>query len=196
MTLASLPLSVICAVIAQSSGVYRWVDKDGQEHFTNEKPPASAREINLDGAAVTSIHVDPKARKAPSPPSLPVFEATVVSEASAEKLNEEAWRERFRRAHARVRTAEVMLADERRRRDEVPIAYFSPWACPQLSPMMLNPRGPYSVPPGCAGFPVVGRDELDRRVLLAQRELEDAQQALHELERAASFRAVPREWRR
>lgn len=210
------PLLVAFLILAQST-VYVWVDKDGAEHFTDDlaSVPRGAKVRTTEGVAISRIEPDTTKKavvvSAPTEPALP-------------SASEQGWRQLFRDAKNKVRVLEEDIEADRKKVEEVnglPLtAQFNcaPGFYPQpvlvggatttvvasgqpipgvgvSATVVHRPPPLYYAAPCFYGFnPEFERvrERLDKN----RRELVRAKEELAELERRASFEAVPLHWRR
>jgi len=186
--------------------VYTWTDADGAAHYTNDAStiPARYREKarTLDGKRISSVDASPQLppppevklnaqedapKAAAAKPEAPRVEEPVDESApapvalapgEAEKLDEAAWRKRFRSTNERVRRAELALGRDKE----------------QLS-RVSNEEG-YMVVDAYGRTMTAGRSTaVKMQVAEDERVLLDAREALNDLERAAAREAIPLEWR-
>lgn len=239
-----LPLALLIA----SAQIYTWVDKDGVEHFTDDKNavPKGVKARVTEGDEIGMVKADkPAAKPAAAGPQDPnvialqpmpqvVTIITRTDDPSVPSAAEEKWRSLFREARERVAALEDEIEADRKRTEEVNgMPVRAGFTCQQygVPPVVLAPTtstvvgisGSGQIAPGVTvsgsatsgviiGNPVVrpypmfvtpcgygfnpeyqvARDRLEKN----RRELVRAKEALADLERRASFEAVPLHWRR
>jgi hypothetical protein len=234
------PLSL--ALLVATAQIYTWTDKEGVEHFTDNKAEIP-RGVKARITAGDELSVIENKKPAPTTPATNanpnvielqgapqvVTIVTKTDDPNMPSAAEEYWRKQFREARDRITTLQDEIDADRRRTEEVngmPVrAGFTcqTWGVP---PVILTPGvsstvtvgGTGQIAPGvvvsgtATGVSVVrtmptyvtpcgygynpeyqvARDRLERN----RRELVRAQEALADLERRASFEAVPLHWRR
>ncbi len=208
----TLFLTALIAVPAVAQTVYSWEDTDGV-HYTDDPTQVPKR------GKVEAMLVD----AAPSPRSAPrtlaaSSPAPVAPEPTSAPLNEREWRERFVSANRRITTLRQSLAaleSSLPPRTECIPQPLIPVGTVQVgsvggAPITASPgsqlvtsNGVTTLVNGRPVFSPAARCQLnpehDRiQLQIAQKgvELRDAQTDLEQLDRQASYDAVPREWRR
>ena len=207
---------LLALVIAQAT-VYVWTDKEGVEHFTDDlaSVPRGVKVRTTEGAPISRIEPDTAKNVRPAvvvPPTEPALPSA----------SEQGWRQLFRDAKTKVRVLEEDIDADRKKVEEVnglPVTgqftcasgfYYpqpvivggatvvvSGQPAPGISVgATVTHRPPVLYPPPCfyglnPEFERV-RERLDRN----RRELVRAREELADLERRASFEAVPLHWRR
>jgi len=192
---------LLSAAAGRADDVYVWTDGTGETHYTNDIasiPEKSRRTVRkLEGqpeavaprSAIPGVELDKPAAKEPEPPPKqaaapeqppppqPIEEA-IRAPRDDEKVNEEQWRDMFRKSNERVRRAERKA---QRTRDA-------------LAKLPGQDLTSYDY----AGNIVVDSRYQSLRVQLEEDEfqLNAAREELHDLERAAAREAIPLEWRR
>ncbi|MFT3708071.1 MAG: DUF4124 domain-containing protein [Archangium sp.] len=241
------PLSL--ALLIASAQIYTWTDKEGVEHFTDNKSeiPKGVKVRVTEGDELSVISVDkkpaPNAASSTKPSNVIELQGapqvvTLVTKSddpNVPSAAEDYWRKLFRDARERVATLQDEIEVDRKRTEEVngmpvragficqqygvPPVVFAPvggttttvsvGAGGQIAPgvtvsgsatsvgvVRTFPSYPtsYVTPCGYGYNPeyAVARDRLEKN----RRELVRAQEALADLERRASFEAVPLHWRR
>jgi hypothetical protein len=193
---------VLLAAGPPGEEVYTWTDADGSAHYTNDPTTIPQRYRDkartLDGQPAASSEskppppADAKAgtqELAPKPPAAKPPEHTdepleesappPLSISAAEALDEAGWRKRFVRATERVKRAELALSRDKE----------------QLS-RVGNEEG-YMVVDAYGRTMTAGRSTaLRMQVAEDERVLNEAREALQDLERVAAREAIPLEWRR
>jgi len=177
--LLSLAVLLFAIPVASAQTVYRWVDDEGEIHYTDDKKSIPADKLKA--AEVTKgveIGIAPSNTKTPA--------ATAAAQAdddAAEKarlVEEREWRSRFKEKHARIeRLEKAILMDRKILQD-----------------------------PGSAGLPV-GRvdrrgmvqplpevEAVKKRLESEEKDLLKAREDLNDLDREAASKAIPLEWRR
>jgi hypothetical protein len=209
MLLGFLGLPAVLLLLAAGPAgddVYSWTDAQGVAHYTNDVSTIPLRyrdqARSLDGQRIpmgSSAQPAPPAETKPSSPeeapkAVPAKPAAAPSEeaveesapppppltpSAAEKLDEAGWRKRFQSCNERVRRAELALSRSKE----------------QLS-RVANEEG-YMVVDAYGRTMTAGRSTaLKMQVAEDERVLNEAREALHDLERAAAREAIPFEWRR
>ncbi len=213
---------LLVATPAFAQSVYRWVDKAGTTHYTDN--PASIPQ----GATVFATEGEPISEMGKAPP-LPVVAARPVAveqkqqvleaDPSVPSHAEQYWRGQFRSARDKLRTLEDEITADRRRVEDPnglpvgPIYACGPaygYAPPVVygARVHVGHRGvrgyvgqvqqPGVVNPFVTCIQSVN-PEYERALARLQTNrgaLERAKEDLRDLERRASFDAVPLEWRR
>jgi len=183
--------------------VYTWTDADGSAHYTNDVDsiPARYREKarTLDGQPVAPKELTPtppappdgkpaQLDEAQKPAARPAAEEPLeesapaplpLSAKEAAALDEAGWRKRFVRSTERVHRAEVNLT-----RDQEQLKRIAN----EESSMVVDAYG-RTMSAGRAGA-------LRQQLAEDERVLNEAREALHDLERLAADEAIPLEWRR
>jgi hypothetical protein len=202
-------LSGLAAVFLLAAGpageeIYSWTDASGVAHYTND--PASIPQRyrdqarTLDGRPVGAPEPPPKeqaptetkpaaAEEATKPPATKPgpersedFEESApapLSPSVAQTLDEAGWRKRFQKTNERVRRAELTLSRDKERLSRV-----------------ANQEG-YMVVDAYGRTMTAGQSTaLKMQVAEDERVLNEAREALEDLERVAAREAIPLEWRR
>ena len=198
-------------MIAQST-VYVWTDKSGNEHFTDDlnSVPRGVKVRTTEGAEISRIDTD--AAKNPRPIVVTPTGPAVPS------ISEQTWRQLFRDAKNRVTGLEEDIEADRKQVEEVN-------GLPVLARFTCATGAFYSQPTSMviAGQPFPGvavtttvttgttfispaspcfygfnpeYERIRERLNKNRRELVRAREDLADLERRASFEAVPLHWRR
>jgi hypothetical protein len=210
MPLGFLGLPAVLLLLAAGPAgddVYSWTDAEGVAHYTNDVSTIPLRyrdqARSLDGQRLpvgngsekappaetkpSALDESPKAVSAKPAIAAPADEAAEESApppppltpSAAEKLDEAGWRKRFQSCNERVRRAELALSRSKE----------------QLS-RVANEEG-YMVVDAYGRTMTAGRSTaLKMQVAEDERVLNEAREALHDLERAAAREAIPFEWRR
>ena len=218
VTIAPVSPFLLALVIAQAT-VYVWTDKEGAEHFTDELTsiPRGVKVRTTEGAPISRIEADTAKNVRPAvvaPPTGPAIPSA----------SEQAWRQLFREAKTKVRVLEEDIEADRTKVEEVnglPLTrqfncatgfyYPQPVIVGGSTTVVIGgqPAPGFNVgasvvvqrPPAVYASPCFYglnpeferiRDRLDHN----RRELVRAREELADLERRASFEAVPLEWRR
>lgn len=167
---------VFVLVLAAAGGalagpIYKWVDKDGQEHYTNDPAsiPAGEKPTVTEGAQLNELTVT---HDDSEPPRL--RQRRNAPEEESQANDEQAWRARFKRAHDRISELETRVAQDQQKAD----------AAKDVTTSYTNGRQ-------------VDAPEARTRAQLKQDQaaLQRAKGDLEELERRASKQSIPREWR-
>ena len=207
---------LLLAFVVLQSAVYSWTDKSGIEHFTDDLTsiPRGVKVRSTEGAEISRIENDaPKnvrpATVAPSPSAQPAIPST----------SELVWRQLFRDARTRVSELEAEIESDRTKVEEVngmPVLnYFNCapyYVRPVVSTGAVVTIGGQPFPSVSVGGTVVGPsyptpyatpcfynpefERLRERLARNRREVVRARDDLADLERRASFEAVPLHWRR
>ncbi|MGO8971020.1 MAG: DUF4124 domain-containing protein [Myxococcaceae bacterium] len=183
--------------------VYTWTDADGVAHYTNdadaipqryrdkartlEGQPAASKEVAAPSPATEEgKSAAPPEPPKPTPPPRERTEETFdesapppLSPNEAAGLDEAGWRKRFLRTTERVHRAEVNLARDQEQLKRV---------ANEESYMVVDPYGRVM----SAGHATA----LRMQVAEDERVLNEARDALYDLERLAAQEAIPLEWRR
>ncbi len=205
----TLALAALIAVPAVAQTVYSWEDADGT-HYTDD-PTQVPKKAKVAAMVVDAAPAAPRqaVAAAPRPASPP--------SPSEAPLDERAWRERFIAANRRITTVKQNIAALEASlppRTECIAQPLVPVGTVQVG---STPGAPITAGPGTQvvtsnGITTVNRGVVvspaarcqvnplhDRlRLQIAQEHvaLEDAKLDLEQLDRQASYDAVPREWRR
>jgi hypothetical protein len=192
---------LLSSAAARADDVYVWTDAAGETHYTNDIasiPEKSKRTVRkLEGvpeavaprSAIPGVELEKPAPKEPEPapkqaatpdqppPPQPIEEA-IRPPRDDEKVNEEQWRDMFRKSNERVRRAERKTQRTREALAKLPGQDLTSY--------------------DYAGNIVVDSRYQSLKVQLEEDEyqLAAAREELHDLERAAARDAVPLEWRR
>jgi hypothetical protein len=181
-----LAVMVVGAVPALAQTVYSWEDADGV-HYTDDPAQVPAR---------ATKRSEQKYERSPAP-STPQVTVAVAEQVEREKVahaeaakrreeadrqSEQAWRERFVTLNRNITSQKDLIT---RLKAALPA---SPFACAQ--PLSVGRR---------VVLPCNGNFEYERqtaRIATEQAHLDDLERQLEQLDREASYAAVPREWRR
>lgn len=197
---------LLLAVPAAAQTIYTWEDADGV-HYTddfNQVPKDKQVETEQLARSTTRPGTQAALTVLPAQP-LPVVKESAAAEVAGRTERE--WRERFIEAHRRIRTLEQSIAAGRAALPPRTDCLAQPVAYPTRTTTTTRPASAGGTP---STVTVTTMDhaprvrctvnpEHDRMVAqLAQQEvaLRDAQLDLEQLDRRASYDAVPREWRR
>jgi hypothetical protein len=163
---------------ASADPIYRWVDKDGQEHFTNDRAsiPAGEKASITEGDELGELTVSKDPSEAPPPRA----RADRHADDSAAQ-NEQTWRARFKRVHTHIQELEARVVQDKEKADGAKDQTLSVDSTPGPRPYRHRADDPQSRT----------RDQLARD----EAALKGAQDELAELERSASRQSVPQEWR-
>jgi hypothetical protein len=177
-------LLAIAVVLPMSAfgQIYTWVDKDGQEHFTDDPHavPAKAKVRKTTGEAISTVTVDGAPDAGPARAQVPAAQSPY--EVDAPSYSEVQWRQLFREAKDKIASLEQQLELDRHKVQD------------NVLPMQLVCRGPVSA--GCLYLPSQEYAEAKDRLAMNQAALLRARSDLEDLDRRASNAGVPREWRR
>lgn len=159
-------LVLMPAAFAQDGGVYRWTDRQGQDHYTDD-PSTIPQEYRkkaqrTEGRELMEVSTGESADR-----------GAATTRSASVGPDEETWRGRFQAAHQRVASLEAQLQKDRE---------LVRTSVPELRAGI--PRTSDAVREAQARI-----DENERALTTAREELEA-------LDREASREAVPREWRR
>jgi hypothetical protein len=204
---SSLVVLILLSTSASAQAVYRWVDSEGITHYTDSPGsiPKGVTVFATDGEPISELgHVAPVPAKPaqPVPPAQPP-----VAEPSVPTGAEQYWRAQFRAAKEKIHTIEDEITADRRRVEEVgglPVGtryscypgsttYIGGVAQPLVGPF---PGGGYLRGGNCISTINPEYDRARERLERNRKTLERAKEELSDLERRASFEAVPNEWRR
>lgn len=187
-------LLLLVPFVGLAQPVYRWIDSEGVVHYTDDprKLPPGVKAERTEGAPIGEVTISgpepaPAVEPAPAPPP---------AEAD-ERIAEREWRARFRAIHDRIRSLEDAIAADRKKLRDIdsglPVA--GTYVCPQR--VYGLPSGVYTGGFPCFPSAIDPEYQLTKDRLAAnETALARAKEDLQELERQASFAAVPREWRR
>lgn len=182
--------------------IYRWTDENGVVHYSNEKNlvPDPQKVETTDGEEIGVLPSQPQKpaptreeEKGAREERIALAEVRRV-EAEAERaeaeakyareLGEERWRSMFRTARQRIVSLQTEYEETK--------AYLYVSGMP-VTGRFITIGEPYR-PYGYVADPAYERAQL--RLKQLTREIAEAKEELEELERRASFAAVPRHWRR
>ncbi len=201
LTRSAVLAVLLSGAAARADDVYIWSDGAGETHYTNDiatipekykrtvrklegqpeavAPRSAIPGVELDKPAAKEADPPPKQAAAPEqpPPPQPIEEA-IRAPRDDEKVNEEQWRDMFRKSNERVRRAERKTQRTREALAKLPGQDLTSY--------------------DYAGNIVVDSRYQSLKVQLEEDEfqLNAAREELHDLERAAAREAVPLEWRR
>lgn len=209
-------------LLAQAQ-VFVWTDKQGVDHYTDDPRlvPLGVKVRLTDGTEISRIENETPPRKAAAP-AQPAAVTARPGEPAAPSAAEETWRRLFREARGRVRTLEEEIEADRKTVEEVnglPVTarytcqnvYAPPVVVQQPGVIVTGQPLPGVVVTGTVGTTTVWpqlpmtscmwlpNPEVERvreRLERNRRELVRAKEELADLERRASFEAVPLHWRR
>lgn len=178
------------ALVVSQSTIYVWTDKNG-DHYTDDRSsiPRGVKFRTTEGDEISRV-------ESAKPPSPTVMKPS--SEPAVPSSSEQTWRALFKAARTRVAVLEEDIEADRRRVEEVngmPVSgrlVCSGWWGHQVAGYQGRGLGVqpcvYTIDPE---FERV-RERLEKN----RRELVRAKEELNDLERRASFEAVPLHWRR
>ena len=191
MRFVPVGICLFLSLAARGQTIYTWVDASGQRHYTDD-PNAAPKDRQVKtttGNPLIEVH---KAQTPAPPPPSPVSPAPAPVEKPTEPPERE-WRALFRSAHARIEALEQQLLQDRRMVDSNGMPIVGRYDCY---------RGPYNLQTGRRGDSPCGylmpAGEVERakeRIAANETALAKAKDDLDDLERRASWAAVPREWR-
>lgn len=211
-SLVAVAAVLLSAAASGQGAVYRWVDAEGVTHYTDVPGsiPKGVEVFATEGEPISEMGRAP----AVAPPKLAqqeqekrVEEKRVEIQPEVPSGSERYWRGEFRAAREKISGLEDAIAADKHRVDDVgglPVQY----AC---HPGYLGYPAYGSVPGYGANFNAgyanyygggcytTVNPEWERskeRLEKNRKALERAKEELHDLERRASFEAVPNEWRR
>lgn len=180
-----LAFALLAGRPASAEEILRWVDEEGEVHYTNDSSAVPAR--SRAGAQPTRGaelgRVSGGARAQPEPAVGEAEGDPAVRPAPSEELDRRAaereWRAAFRAAHERIAELEATTAADRRRVED-----------PGAAGMALH-FGPHG-----EVLPSPEFQQTKERLEANERELGRAREQLHDLEIEAAQKAIPTEWRR
>ena len=204
-----LLLAVTVSAVGFAQSVYRWQDAHGEIHYTDDPStiPKGATVVATEGEPISEMGAPAPVRKIePVIAQRDLKAAGNSTDPAVPNSSEQYWRGQFRAAREKIHSLEDELASDKHRIDENGIPVTNRYSC---YPGYGNPVGvtnngvvvgPVNGSPYGAGNCIATinpeyqrtKDRIDRN----QRAHERAKEELHELERRASFEAVPNEWRR
>ncbi len=211
---------LVLALVVMQSAVYSWTDKSGLEHFTDDLPsiPRGVKVRTTDGEVISRIDSD--VTRNPRPTVAPPAAQPAIPTPS-----EQAWRQLFRTARIRVSELEEEIEADRKKVEEVnglpvqtgfvcntgfynqpiftmgavvvngqPLPGLGVSATMTGATVINHPVPLYAAPCFFSFNPEFERvrERLDKN----RREVVRAREELADLERRASFEAVPLHWRR
>lgn len=200
---------LVLALLIVHATVYSWTDKNGVEHFTDDLAsiPKGVKVRTTEGAEISLVESDTV--RNPRPPSV------VPSQPAAPSVSEQTWRQLFKNAHTRIAELEIEIEADRTKVEEVNGLPVRPgFTC--VPGFVQQPSQPFPGP--IVGPPMTGTtlfqpqvaftgapcfysytwefEQMRQRLAKNRRELVRAREDLADLERRASFEAVPLHWRR
>jgi hypothetical protein len=177
---AIVTAAALCfAFPALADPIYKWVDQEGEEHFTNDAstiPAGQKTEITTgEEIGVLLTKKDGQKSEEEQPPA--AKQGKKERTADEEAAHERDWRQRFRYARDRVAEQEVRVAQDQQQYESLKDVDASVTTGP--------------------GYARVDRPAERAKSLLQQDEaaLKRARAELEQLERDASKQAIPRAWR-
>ncbi len=211
---------LLLALVVLQSAVYSWTDKSGVEHFTDDLAsiPRGVKVRTTEGAEISRIDSD--LTKNPRPVAAPQ-----VAEPAVPSTSEQAWRQLFRTARTRVTELEEEIESDRTKVEEVnglPVRtgficntgfYNQPLVTTGAVVVAGQPAPGLGVTATVTHTTVVNQplplyaspcffsfnpefERIRERLGKNRREVVRAREELADLERRASFEAVPLHWRR
>lgn len=173
-----MTLAALVGSSATAEEIYRWTDKGGEVHYTNDLStiPAQAREraVKTDGAEISAV----PGRQVEEPPASKQDEAAQAAAEAELRETERQWRETFRAAIDRVDRLEQAV---------------------RLDKAILSDPGKHGIRPvyGPLGEiePSQELEKIRERLRDEELDLAKAREALHDLELEAARKAIPLEWR-
>lgn len=175
--------ALLLALPAGAQTIYRWIDAQGEEHFTDNPasiPPEYRKAARPMRGLETGQVSAPQSGAPASGPSAPRSPSgDEAQRRDQEAAREKRWREAFRAARERVETLESTLAADR-----------AAVADPNAAGMPVRRLIDGTV------LPSFEYEAAKQRVARNEAELAKAREALEDLDRSASREAVPQEWRR
>jgi hypothetical protein len=196
-------LLLCCAPLAQAQTVFKWVDADGT-HYTNspETIPKGATVTATDGEPISNVGKpapppDEKRPEAKKPEPVLASAADPAVPTSAEQY----WRGQFKAAREKIAATQDEIAIYRRKvEDPTGLPISGRYTCFHAQPYHYGPvYGPGYVntqQSGCIQTPDHEYERAKEKLERNKKLLERAREELADLERRASFEAVPLQWRR
>ena len=188
-------LLVALPVMAQTKAgkIYTWVDADGVTHYSDspEGAPKGTRVSTTTGADLNTIVGEaPRGSEAEeAAEEARIDEVHAAREAAA---TEAEWKKRFREAREKVRKLENQVEVERAQLEEVNgMPMMRVGTC--RNGLWVNQLGQVQAVPYCNPDYLAGRKA---KLESLRGDLKVAKDELQQLERDASFAAVPQNWRR
>ncbi|HEX4620458.1 MAG TPA: DUF4124 domain-containing protein [Myxococcaceae bacterium] len=180
MRVAIATAAALCfASPALADPIYKWVDQDGEEHFTNDAStiPAGQKTEITTGEEIGVLLTKKDGQKGDEESSSAAKQGKKERSAEEEAAHERDWRQRFRYARDRVSEQEARVAQDQQQYE----------ALKDVDASITT--GP--------GYVKVDRPAERARALLQQDEaaLKRAKTELEQLDREASKQAIPRAWR-
>lgn len=183
-----LAVVLLSASMASAQAIYRWVDEQGEVHYTDDKesipeaqrPKAKQTKGSEIGLAPSPDGPRESSKRRSRPRAEESIDPDQAAKAAAEAQVEQAWRARFREAHDRIADLERTLAKDRKTLEN-PGSAGLPLSKPDMYGRIL---------------PSAEFEQVRERVASGERRLAQAREALADLEREAAREAVPLEWRR
>jgi hypothetical protein len=199
-----LALSLLLCSAVQAQSVYRWSDAEGNIHYTDDATtiPKGATVVATDGSPISEMGAPPPVTKVAVVTQPAQVAATHATDPSIPSTSEQYWRGQFRAAREKIHKLEDDLAADNHKIDTNGFTVSNRYNC---NPGNVYTNGGYATPVYPNGYYNNGNciatidPEYQRtkdRLVKNKQALERAKEELHELERQASFNAVPNEWRR
>ena len=212
---------LLLALLVMQGTVYSWTDKSGVEHFTDDLAsiPRGVKVRSTEGAEISRIDSDLPKNPRPAAVSPPVSQPAVPT------TSEQAWRQLFREARTKVSELEEEIESDRTKVEEVnglPVRTgficdtgFVNQPIVTTGAVVVNgqPLPGLGVSARVTGTTVINQqvplyaspcffsfnpefERIRERLDKNRREVVRAREELADLERRASFEAVPLHWRR
>ncbi len=188
---------VLCLALGSSAfaqTMYKWTDKAGEVHYTDDKGsiPKGVKVETTEGGALSEMGEAP-AKPVEAKPSATQVQGRQKAEDGPSNA-ELYWRSEYARAREHIHQLEDQIAEDTRKVED-PNALGMTLTC---SPVMGVNNGftPSGTPAGCYYLPNPEYERAKSRLETNKRALERAKADLHELDRRAANDAVPLEWRR
>jgi len=199
---------LLAALLIAQATIYSWTDKDGVEHFTDDlgTVPKGVKVRTTEGGEVSRIEGEVKPVRPATVAVQPAVEPSVPSQ------SEQYWRQAFKSVRERIAELEDDVEADRKliegthglpqtaRFSCYPGAWWMSGSTVVVNGQPLPGGGVVTNAPGTAyGAPCFYNPEFERvrdRLDRNRRALTRAKEELSDLERRASFEAVPLHWRR
>lgn len=193
---------------AQAQSVYRWADSEGGVHYTDDPGtiPKGATVFATEGEPISEMGAPPVVRKPVEPQPVRHEAKPSTLDPGVPSMSEQFWRDQFRGAKEKIHNLEdEILSDRHKVEDPGGLPVSGRYWC-NRGYGLGNVYGGGVAPAdeGAQGY--VGgncmmainpeyqraKDRIERN----RKALERAKEEFRDLERRASFEAVPNEWRR
>jgi len=190
------PVLAVClglSALASAQTMYRWTDKAGETHYTDDRStiPKGAKVETTAGEELSELTTDHASQ--PAAPAQPAPAAQPSGPSNAELY----WRQEFGRVRENIRRLEDEIAVDTKKVEDpngLPINHLQ---CGFINNGFVGAGAvPVAGRSGCYYLPNPEWQRTKDRIETNKRALDRAKAEMHELDRRAANDAVPLEWRR